>query len=66
MNFFRKRKDTYIQREHVKIFGSKSSLSDHATFHIVKTHYLGEILKLSVEKNKRKKQWRILKILKLS
>jgi hypothetical protein len=55
VNFFRKRKDTYIQKEHEKIFGDKSPFSDRITFHIVKTHYLGEIFKLINEKNKKEK-----------
>jgi len=53
MNFFRKRKSTYIQKEHEKIFGDKSSFSDYTTFHIVKTYYLGEILKLKSIKLRR-------------
>ncbi len=53
MIFFRKRKDTYIQKEHEKIFGDKSPFSDRTTFQIVKTYYLGEILKLKAEKNRK-------------
>ena len=53
MNFFRK-KDSYIQKEHVKIFGDKSPFSDRITFHIVKTHYLGELLKLQSDKIRRR------------
>jgi hypothetical protein len=50
MNFFRKRKNTYIQKEFKKIYGGKSPFNDHVTFHIVKTYYLGEILKLKSTK----------------
>lgn len=47
------KKDSYIQKEHVKIFGNESPFSDHVTFYIVKTFYLAEIFKLEVEKNRR-------------
>jgi len=65
MNFFRKKKNSYIQKEHEKIFGDKSPFSDRITFHIVKTHYLGEMLRLSSKKLKKEKKCRIRKILKL-
>lgn len=54
VNFFSKRKDTYIQKEHEKVFGNKSPFTDQTTFHIVKMFYLSEIFKLRIEKNKRK------------
>jgi len=48
MNFFRKRKVSYIQKEYKKIYGSKSSFSDELTFQIVRMFYLGEKLKLKL------------------
>jgi hypothetical protein len=41
---------SYIQKEHEKIYGDKSPFSDDITFHIVKTFYLGERLKLKCER----------------
>jgi hypothetical protein len=53
MNFFRERKATYIQKEFKKIYGYEPPWTDYTTFQLVKTHYLGEILKLSFKKSKR-------------
>lgn len=53
MNFFRKRKDTYIQKEFKKIYEYETPWTDDTTFQIVKIHYLGEILRLSFRKLKR-------------
>ena len=42
------KKNSYIQNEYKKVYGSKSPFSDELTFQIVKMFYLGEKLKLKL------------------
>jgi len=47
------KKMNYIQAEFKKVYGYETPWTDDTTFHIVKTHYLGEILRLSFKKLQR-------------
>jgi len=43
----------YIQTEFKKIYGYETPWTDDTTYQLVKIHYLGELLKISIRKLKR-------------